>query len=310
MARIQKSICRVVIDESISPDRWQRVLRSRVSEKLRDLPTTFVAERHRGFPDEDILTHVLTEDALLITTDSVLHNTALSLGFTSAYARGDSLRLKKIQGIPTKAISPRRKRTEPPPRAAPTEEQVQFRSLVLPASEKKRKKLRTQQRRIRSLFQGEVNLRELSLTVATEPTSSGFLTGAVLRVASDTRKAVDVAARYVRETGDPETHSPIGVCYALLLVARLGLERLPATVYLDGTRIDRAEFESQLDKLDPKRRLLHDRIAERLPELELVFPLKSARLQRLYDKLRALRKHDYGDEIVRGDLTAILERLE
>ena len=184
MARIQKSICRVVIDESISPDRWQRVLRSRVSEKLRDLPTTFVAERHRGFPDEDILTHVLTEDALLITTDSVLHNTALSLGFTSAYARGDSLRLKKIQGIPTKAISPRRKRTEPPPRAAPTEEQVQFRSLVLPASEKKRKKLRTQQRRIRSLFQGEVNLRELSLTVATEPTSSGFLTGAVLRVAS------------------------------------------------------------------------------------------------------------------------------
>src|SRR5687767_12415666 len=74
---------RIVVDEGLGPHSplFQQLLR--ILDDHGNRKFLFLKDSHRGIPDIEILTKLLDESTLLLTTDRVLHNRALELGFAS-----------------------------------------------------------------------------------------------------------------------------------------------------------------------------------------------------------------------------------
>ncbi len=81
-ARLERGLRRVIVDECVGRD---SELVAAFGRRLAGHPATFLylAESHPGMPDVEILDKLMDRDAVLLTTDRVLHNRAIREGFRS-----------------------------------------------------------------------------------------------------------------------------------------------------------------------------------------------------------------------------------
>jgi len=307
-AKTTDKLLRLVVDESVHGARWDRFTRYARERRLPRLETIFVAERHPGMPDGEILHHLLDPSTALVTADRPFHNEVLSRGRQSYYVGEETIVRSRLKGVRPRSeaytvrVDALRESYQPP--------QSELRSELMPESAKKLKKLRTKRRRIRNHFGGLDNLSEVSVTVSWQALGEQILVGVKIRVSAHVAiKALDASESYVVETVEPESHGAAALAHALVLVVQLLLHRVPTRVYYDAARIPDAVLppracEGQGSTVEGLLAL----VADDFERLEFVPTTKGPLLERLRRKLRDLAA-GRSNEIVAGELDTLVRRL-
>ncbi len=178
MNESSQNVIRIVVDECVEIDAPLVEKFRRTLSPQQPVEIVFLAASHRGIPDTEILRRLLGPDSLLLSTDRVLHNQALALGFRSYTLdeKGD-LFGKKLAHVaaPEPLLSARsvgELKTDyvhpPNPIAS---------ALKSTMAERDFKRYRTRRRRIRSYFGSEANISSASLTIGARTTTRGLISG-------------------------------------------------------------------------------------------------------------------------------------
>ena len=174
---------RVIIDECVGHEstlvqRFRQTLASATPVEIVRL-----SQRHRAIPDVELLRSVLGPDAILLTTDRVLHNRACSLGLRSyTLDEQGNLRRRTLPGIPTPKPVTTHSSGELKTDYVHPEHPLAM-ALKHGMTERASKRYRTRRRRIRSYFGSEANIATVSLTIGAKSCAKGLLCGYCIRLA-------------------------------------------------------------------------------------------------------------------------------
>ena len=174
---------RVIVDENAGPGTalWEQFQQAFGGQQYEYL---FLAEKHRGIPDVEILDKLLPADAVLLTGDCVLHMRALEQGCRS-YTLNE-------QGQLTRRRLPHVRATKPLPKSVHSTLQADYchqpehdlaHRLKTDLTERQFKRYRTARRRIRSHFGSASAIGQVSVTVGSKKTPGGLLCGFVFHLA-------------------------------------------------------------------------------------------------------------------------------
>ncbi len=228
---------KVVVDESISTPELQRFRAFAGRKGLEVSEWILVKERHRGIPDPEIVRGLLDATTLLVTKDRPLHNTVLSKGLRSYHVDAETITGKPLPGIDVLPELPFAKKDHPlRGDYAPTS--TPLRSLLLPESDKRLKRLMTARRRIRNHFGGLANLDQVAVTASWRPLGAQCLIGVRIQVSSLVGlEAILASESYVAESLPSEDRGRAALCHALTLVLQLLLHSSKVVVYYDQEKI-------------------------------------------------------------------------
>jgi hypothetical protein len=306
---------RIVIDECFKPD---SPLLAQLMGRLCGHPVelVFLASRHPGIPDVEIVDKLLDARTALLTRDRALHNLTIDRGFRSFVQSLDgSLTSRKLHEVVT------RDKSLPVARGGLRDSYVHERardaqviagSLAGFLSEHQLKQFRTKRRRIRAHFGSADNIAADALTIGQRCTPRGIVGGYVLKV--DGRHGIKSLwpaseGYFLAPSGGSEPLQ--AVVWALAHVLMLQLEQRPLTLFLcDG---DAAETCAALIAGRNTGRNSVERMAVRLlatakqPQAQAC--VKGRFFERMQTKLDKLAAHD-SNELVMIDLQAMADVLE
>jgi len=308
------SIERIVIDECFGPD---SPLLAQLTGRLRGHPVelVFLAVRHPGIPDVEILDKLLDGRTALLTQDRALHNLTIDRGFRSFVQSPDgSLTSRKLHEVAT------RDKSLPAARGGLRDSYVHERardaqviagSLAGFLSEHQLKQFRTKRRRIRAHFGSADNIAANALTIGQRRTPRGIVGGYVLKVdARHGAKSLSPASEgyFLDPTGGSALQALV---WGLAHVLMLQLEQRPLTLFLCDS--DVAETCAALIAGRNTGRTSVERMAVRLlatakqPQAQAC--VKGGFFDRMQAKLDQLTAHD-SNELVAIDLQAMADALE
>ena len=234
---------RVIVDECVGQ---QSPLVGQLRQRLGGRPVKFVflATKHPGIPDVEILDKLLDVRSVLLTQDRVLHNLAIGRGFRSFVHTSESgLTDRRLMHVsaPDKHL--------PVARGAVRESYQYQSSLEARAiteclygflSAHQLKQFRTKRRRIRAHFGSPDNIMAAALTVGQRRTAQGIIGGYMLKV--DARHGVKglfpaSESYFLDRTGNEPLQA---TCWALVHLFQLRLHSYPLTLYhLDDAALAR-----------------------------------------------------------------------
>jgi hypothetical protein len=306
---------RIVIDECFGPD---SPLLAQLTGRLRGHPVelVFLAARHPGIPDVEILDKLLDGRTALLTRDRALHNLTIDRGFRSFVQSPDgSLTSRKLHEIATRDKSPPAARgglRDSYVHERTRDAQVIAGSLAGFLSEHQLKQFRTKRRRIRAHFGSADNIAANALTIGQRRTPRGIVGGYVLKVdARHGGKSLSPASEgyFLDPSGGSEPlQAPV---WALAHVLMLQLEQRPLTLFLCDS--DVAKTCAALIAGRNTGRNSVERMAIRLlatakqPQAQAC--VKGRFFDRLQAKLDELTAH-HSNELVPIDLQAMADALE
>ncbi len=305
---------RIVVDECLGPD---SPLLSKLKGQQGDHPVAleFLAARHPGIPDVEILDKLLDGRTALLTFDRVLHTTTIDRGFRSFAPLPDGrLTCRKLPDVATRDTSlPAARgglRDSYAHERTPVAQAI-FGCLVGFLSEHQLKQFRTKRRRIRAHFGSLDNIAATALTIGQRRTPRGIVGGYTLKVdARHGAKSLLPASEgyFLDPAGEGEpVHALI---WALSHVLFLQLEQRPLTLFLCDS--DVAETCAALIAGHNAKHNLVERMAIRLlgtvskPQPQAC--VKGRFFDRMQAKLEQLTIHD-SNELVRIDLQAMADAL-
>jgi hypothetical protein len=306
---------RIVIDECFGPD---SPLLAKLTGRLRGHPVelVFLAARHPGIPDVEILDKLLDGRTALLTRDRALHNLTIDRGFRSFVQSPDgSLTSRRLHVVAT------RDKSLPAARGGlrdsyvherARDAQVIARSLAGFLSEHQLKQFRSKRRRIRAHFGSADNISAIALTIAQRRTPRGTIGGYVLKVdARHGAKSLSPANEgyFLDPAGGRESLQALA--WALAHVLMLQLEQRPLTLFLCDS--DMAGTCAALIAGRNTGRNSVERMAVRLlatakqPQAQAC--IKGRFFDRMQAKLDQLTSHD-SNELVAIDLQTMADALE
>lgn len=221
---------RVVIDECVGGNSplWQAF---HAWLRRRPIQVIYLRERHQGIPDGVILARLLEPGDLLVTMDRVLHNRACKAGIASfTMTPSGQMTRKPLRGIPSEA------KAAPEHVPALRDNYVHRPSPVTSAlrrlmTERELKGYRSCRRRIRSAFDGQDNVSQLSLTIGAQNAPSGTLCGFYLQISGHGRQGLNASEGYSVDTSGAQSVT-LAPLRALMEVYLLDLEAVHADAYL------------------------------------------------------------------------------
>jgi hypothetical protein len=313
--RVGQRIERIVIDECCGPD---SPLLAQLAERLCGHPVelVFLACRHPGIPDMEILDKLLDGRTALLTHDRALHNLTIDRGFQSFVQSPDGrLTSRKLHEVAS------RDKSLPAARGGPRDSYVHERArdaqviaggLAGSLSEHQLKQFRSKRRRIRAHFGSADNIAASALTIGQRRTPRGIVGGYVLKVdARHGTKSLSPASEgyFLDPSGGSEPL--LALVWALAHVLILQLEQRPLTLFLCDS--DAAETCAALIAGRNIGRNSVERMAVRLiatakqPQAQAC--IKGKFFDRMQAKLDKLTDHD-SNELVTIDLQAMADVLE
>ena len=306
---------RIVVDECLGPD---SPLLSKLRGQQGDHPVelVFLAAKHPGIPDVEILDKLLDGRTALLTRDRALHNLTIDRGFRSFAPFPDGcLTSRKLHDVATldKGLPVARgglRGSYVHERAPDAQAIVGCLAGVL--SEHQLKQFHTKRRRIRAHFGSLDNIAATALSIGQRRTPRGIVGGYVLKVdAHHGAKSLSPASEgyFLDPAGEGEpVHALI---WALSHVLFLQLEQRPLTLFLCDR--DLAETCAALIAGRKAGHSFVERMAVRLlgtvREPQAQACVKGKFFDRMQAKLNQLTAHD-SNELVRIDLQAMADAME
>ena len=297
---------KVVVDESISASDLTRFRAFAERDGLQVTEWLLVRERHRGIPDPEIVRGLLDPTTVLVTRDRPLHNTVLSKGLRSYHVNAETITSKPLPGIHVLPDLPHAKKDRPlRDDYAPTS--TPLRSLLLPGSDKRLKRLLTARRRIRNHFGGLENLDQVAVMASWRPFGVQCLIGVRIQVSSLVGlEAILASESYVAEAFPSEDRGRAAVCHALTLVVQLLLHSSKVVIYYDQEKIP--EPRAVADSRAPSGfDVFFEKLRGCFEHLTLVPVAKGRHLEALRSKLEQLAKSK-SNEIQAGCLQDQMKR--
>jgi hypothetical protein len=225
------------------------------------------------------------------------------MGLRSFYVGSDHVTNRPLPGIkiPASANGVLRpsvlKDDYRPPHAA-------IRAALMPSSPQRLKKLTVKRRRIRNHFGGLDQLALCAITVSWLAHGASTLIGVRLRVSSrGGQKALDASESYIAEHIEPLARDQAAFCHALIVPLQLLLHEIPTVVYYDATRM-----RGPQDQPDGPLKDLFHALSGALPQVVFTPVQKGFHLERIHSKLGDLRADASTNEIMPGNLQALLHR--
>ncbi len=305
---------RIVVDECVGRD--SPVL-EKLTARLGDHPIelVFLATKHPGIPDVEILDKLLDGRTALLTRDRALHNLTIERGFRSfALFPDGNLTDCKLPHVDT------RDKSLPAARGSlrdsyvherTSDTQVIVERLAGFLTEHQLKQFRTKRRRIRAHFGSLDNIAAAALTLGQRRTPRGIVGGYVLKVdARHGAKSLSPASEgyfLAPSTGGQPLHALI---WALIHVLLLQLEQRPLTLFLCDR--DSAEACASLAGGRNAGHSLIEHMAIRLlgavgtPQAQAC--VKGKFFDRMQAKLDQLTAYD-SNELVQIDVQAIADAM-
>lgn len=311
---VMSGIERVIVDECLGHARG--VLQQFLGRLgTCDLEAIFLAAEHPGIPDVDILGKLLDERTVLLTSDRVLHNRAITRGFRSFLARGQNglteHRLLDVcvrdNDLPAFRGAIRDSYVD---RSGPELQSIRE-SLIGFLSEHQRKQFRTKRRRIRAHFGSADNIATAELTI-TQRRSAGRALGGytlILRPRHGVRSLNPASESYFVDHAGQE--APLAAtCWAMLHVCWLQLQRCPLTLYhLDRVAFGRsAALLAQPDAARGEVEGMAARLFSVMPQIKLMECVKGRFFERASEKMNQLASFKT-NELVPADLGAMAAAL-
>lgn len=302
----KKPVRRAVVDESVSTSKLTRFEAFAKKKGIGISDYLLIRQQHPGMPDGQILHHLLDETTIFVTTDRPFHNKVLSKGLLSYYIGEESISGTFLRGIhikPDACIS----KNDRSIKESYLQPKTEIRSLLLPDSPRRLKKLMTKRRRIRNHFGGQDHLDQIAVTVSWKAMGSRTLIGVRIRVSSNVGiKAINASESYVAEVLEPKHRGRASVCYALVLVIQLVLHSVKTIVYYDVAKIDNP-VERAADVLGEGYQAFFDALCECFEHLEFVPVSKGKYIEMLRRKLDRLTSGKT-NEVMQGDIQEIMQR--
>ena len=309
-----RPIERIVVDECLGQN---SPALSKLTRQLGGLQVelVFLAAKHTGIPDVEILDKLLDGRTALLTRDRALHNLTIDRGFRSFAPFPDgSLTSRKLPDVATldKGLPVARGGL----RGSYVHERAPDAHAIVGClagflSEHQLKQFRTKRRRIRAHFGSLDNIAAAALTIGQRRTPRGIVGGYVLKVdAHHGAKSLSPASEgyfLVPSGGSEPVHALI---WALTHVLFLHLEQRPLTLFLCDRGL--AATCTALIAGHNAGHNLVERMAVRLlgtvrkPQPQAC--VKGRFFDRMQAKLEQLTTHD-SNELVRIDLQAMADAL-
>lgn len=298
----------IVVDESVSESRIKRFKAFAGKQRFWTSNQLFIAREHPGMPDAHILHHLLSHTTIFVTSDRPLHNKVLSKGLRSYYINDRKITGKPLQGIHIKPdIALRKEGLVQKERYFKPNPEI--RSLLLPSSEKKLKKLYTKRRRIRNRFGGFDHIDQVAVTVSMKSIGSKTLTGIRIRVSSNVGiKAFDASENYIAEKIPSKFRSIASVCQVLALLIQLMLHPAKIIVFWDAANMQDPKAYTAKDP-DVPFSIFFKQLCESFSELEFIAAPKGKFVEMLRRKMNDLVKNPKTNEIVPGDIQGMQLRV-
>ncbi len=301
MQKNKKTVKTIVVDESVSESRMKRFKTFAGKQGGWTSNQLFIAREHPGMPDGHILHHLLSHTTVFVTSDRPLHNKVLSKGLRSYYINDRKITGKPLQGIRIKPDVVLRK-DDLILKEHYFQPNTEIRSLLLPSSEKKLKRLYTKRRRIRNRFGGFDHIDQVSVTVSIRSMGAKTLTGIRIRVSSNVGiKAFDASENYIVEKIPSKSRSIASVCHALALLIQLMLHPAKTLVFWDATNMQDPKEYAAKDP-DAPFSIFFTRLWESFNDLEFIAAPKGKFVERLRRKMNDLANNPRTNEIVPGDI--------
>jgi hypothetical protein len=306
---------RIVIDECLGPG---APLLAQLMGRLGGRPVEFVflAARHPGIPDVEILDKVLDGRTALLTRDRALHNLTIDRGFRSFVQSPDGgLTGRKLPGVTT------RNQRLPAARGGlrgsyahktSPDAQAITRCVAGFLSDHQLKQFRTKRRRIRAHFGSLDNIAATALTIGQRRTPRGIVGGYSLKVdARHGAKSLSPASEgYFVDASD--NGEPLqSLIWALIHVLMLQLETRSLTLFMCESDLV-GTCAALIAGRDAGRNSV-ERMAVRLlstvkrPQVQACF--KGRFFERMQAKLDQLTTHD-SNELVPIDVQGVADALE
>jgi hypothetical protein len=234
--RIRGPIERIVVDECLGSG---TPLLAQLTQKLGSHPieVVYLAARHPGIPDIEILDKLLDGRAALLTRDRVLHNLAISRGIRSFVpGPAGSLNGLKVPGVTgTKRLQPVASGDLKDSYGPKPDAEARAITLCLARflSAQQLKQYRTKRRRIRAHFGSLDNIAATALTIGQIPTARGIVGGYQLKV--DARHGVKTLSPASESYFLDRSlrHEPLySLVWALAHLFMLQLQSRPLTLFL------------------------------------------------------------------------------
>jgi hypothetical protein len=299
---------KIIVDEAVSEEAFNRFINTFKSNGYDKLNVLFIANEHRGMPDNQILHHLIDEKTIFLTTDIVFHNKILSLNLKSYYVNKKKFIARKLKGIKIKKNFSLNKNDLNikndyfPPKTS-------IRSFLMPSSEKLLKRLRTKRRRIRSHFGGQSHLDQVAVTVSWHSCNSSTILGVRYRISSNIGiKALDASESYIREKILAENRDIVALNYALIISLQLMLHTIKTQIYFDSPKIRNPLLFLKQKHMNQFENLF-TKLYSAFPSLEFIPSEKGFHIERLRKKLNSLSQNK-SNEIVSGNINDIINKIE
>jgi hypothetical protein len=298
---------RIVVDEGVSDEALGRFEAFARAQGIWSSQCVLVREQHPGMPDGQIVSHLLDQSCIFVTTDRPLHNRVLAKRYRSYYLDGGGITGKPLPGIHQKRHEQHRETPQPIQESyqPPTSD---LHPLLMPDATSKLKRLRTKRRRIRNHFGGLQQLDQVTVTVSWRAMGADTLIGVRLRISSTVGiKALDASEAYFLESASPEHRGNAALCHAFVLCLQLMLQSVRTVIYFDVHAIEDPSTAADSDA--PYLTLLR-RLMPLFGKLTFTPTTKGPLLDRLRAKLDTLAGNRNSNEIVPGELQTVLRRFE
>ncbi len=303
-----KAVETIVVDESVS-ESWMKCFKTFAGKKGLWTPNhLMIAQEHPGMPDGNILHHFLSHTTVFVTSDRPLHNKVLSKGLRSYYINEKIITGKPLQGIRIKPDIVLRKE-DLVLKENYFQPNTEIRSLLLPTSEKKLKRLYTKRRRIRNRFGGFDHIDQVALTVSMKSMGAKTLIGIRIRVSSNVGiKAFDASENYIAEKIPSKSRSIASVCHALALLIQLMLHPAKTLVFWDAANMQDPKEYAARDPNVPFS-IFFKQLRESFSDLEFIAAPKGKFVEMIRRRMNALAKNSKTNEIVPGDIQGMQLRV-
>ncbi len=304
-----KAVETIVVDESVSESRMKRFKTFAGKQGFWTPNQLFIAREHPGMPDGHILHHLLNKATVFVTSDRPLHNKVLSKGLRSYYINDKTITGKPLQGIHIKPDIVLRKEGLVL-KESYFHPNTEIRSLLLPSSEKKLKKLYTKRRRIRNRFGGFDHIDQVAVTVSMRSMGPNTLIGIRIRVSSNVGiKAFDASENYIVEIIPPKSRSIACICHALALLIQLMLYPAKILVFWDTANLGDPKAYAAKDP-DAPFSVFFKQLCESFSDLQFIAAPKGKYVEMLRRKMNALVGNPKTNEIVPGDIQGMQVRVQ